>query len=117
MRFLVDAQLPPQLARILMEAGHHAEHLESVGLRHAKDSDVWDYALREQAVIITKDEDFMERLRRRQDGPAIVWLRIGNAANAVLLTSFMPLLNIVVDRLESGEKLIEIRRRIDLKTP
>jgi len=113
MRFLVDAQLPRQLARLLTESGHHAEHLESVGLRHAKDSDVWDYALREHAVIITKDEDFMERLRRRREGPAIVWLRIGNAANAVLLASFMPLLKTVVDRLESGEKLIEIRSRID----
>ncbi len=30
MRFLVDAQLPPVLARWLCEAGHDARHVEDV---------------------------------------------------------------------------------------
>jgi len=73
-RFLVDAQLPPALARTLNAEGHEAEHLEDIGLRHAKDPAIWDYALRHQAAIITKDEDFVDRFRRLPDGPVIVWL-------------------------------------------
>jgi predicted nuclease of predicted toxin-antitoxin system len=37
-KFLVDAQLPPALARWLREAGHEAEHVEDVGLREGSDS-------------------------------------------------------------------------------
>ena len=108
-RFLIDAQLPPRLARTLVEAGHEAEHVEDAGLRQASDSAIWDYAERHHAVIITKDEDFVEQFRRRQQGPVIVWLRIGNAANAALLGWFLSILPAVVARVQSGDQLIEVR--------
>ena len=109
MRFLVDAQLPPRLARALAEAGHEADHVEDLGLRHASDPTIWAYAERRQAVVVTKDEDFVERYRRQVGGPVIVWLRIGNAANAALLSWFLPILPAVVGRIQSGDRLIEVR--------
>lgn len=109
MRFLVDAQLPPKLAQTLVDLGHHGEHLEDVGLRHAKDTDIWNYAVNNHAVIVSKDEDFVDRFRRRGDGPVIVWLRIGNSSNRVLLAWFVPLLPAAVQRIQAGDKLIEIR--------
>lgn len=45
MRFVVDAQLPPALARLLTAKGHSAVHVEDVGLRDADDSPIWGYAL------------------------------------------------------------------------
>jgi len=54
---LIDAQLPPSLARLLVAAGHQARHVREVGLRDAPDPAIWDYAVREGAVILTKDED------------------------------------------------------------
>ena len=45
MRFLVDAQLPPALARLLITLGHTAEHVADIGLRDADDSPIWAYAL------------------------------------------------------------------------
>jgi predicted nuclease of predicted toxin-antitoxin system len=39
--FLIDAQLPPALARWLREAGHGAAHVEDVGLRNADDVVIW----------------------------------------------------------------------------
>ena len=57
MRFIVDAQLPPALAHWLVEAGHNARHVEEVGLREAEDIPIWRYALDNNAVVITKDED------------------------------------------------------------
>lgn len=41
MRFLVDAQLPPALARLLASHGHVAEHVADIGLRDADDSPIW----------------------------------------------------------------------------
>jgi predicted nuclease of predicted toxin-antitoxin system len=38
MRFLIDAQLPPALARLLTARGHTAEHVADIDLRHAEDS-------------------------------------------------------------------------------
>lgn len=108
-RFLVDAQLPPKLTQALIEAGYLAEHVEDVGLRNANDSAIWECAERQQLVIVTKDEDFVERFRRKMSGPTIVWLRIGNAANAALLAWFLPILPAVVVRIQNGDRLIEVR--------
>ena len=109
MRFLVDAQLPPRLARALVEAGYEAMHVEDLGLRDASDPTIWAYAERQQAIVVTKDEDFVDRFRRQASGPVIVWLRIGNAANAALLAWFLPILPAVVARIQSGDRLIEVR--------
>jgi predicted nuclease of predicted toxin-antitoxin system len=80
-----------------------------VGLRNGKDPAIWDYALRNQAVIVTKDEDFVDRFRRQASGPVIVWLRIGNAGNAALLGWYLPVLPAIVSRIQSGDRFIEIR--------
>lgn len=36
-RFLVDAQLPPALARLLTDAGYQAEHVYDIGMGEASD--------------------------------------------------------------------------------
>ncbi|MFO7808043.1 MAG: DUF5615 family PIN-like protein, partial [Guyparkeria sp.] len=41
MRFLVDAQLPPALARWLTERGHHAQHVADIGMMAATDHQIW----------------------------------------------------------------------------
>jgi predicted nuclease of predicted toxin-antitoxin system len=108
-RFLVDAQLPPALVRALKEAGHEAEHVEEVGLRHAKDPVILEYARHVQAILITKDEDFVERYRRRTADCRVLWLRIGNASTRRLLAWLMPLMPVLLVRLEAGDRFIEVR--------
>lgn len=109
MRFVVDAQLPPALARMLAAAGHHAEHVVDVGLRDAEDIAIWQYALEHQAVILTKDEDFVARSLRSDPAPVVVWLRVGNASRRGLAEWFTPLLPEIVDLVQRGERLIEVR--------
>ena len=64
MNFLVDAQLPPGLARWLAEQGHTAQHVDKLGLGDAGDVTIWNHALSINAIIVTKDEDFAERISR-----------------------------------------------------
>ena len=109
MRWIVDAQLPPALARLLQQRGHEAEHVEDAGLRHAGDSEIWERALECGAVIITKDEDFPSRAWVSSIAPSIVWLRIGNASRRALLGWIEPLLPDIDARLQQGEKIIEVR--------
>ena len=59
--FIIDAQLPPALARLLSSRGHYAGHVADIGTEDADDSPIWDYALEHKAVVVTKDEDFPYR--------------------------------------------------------
>jgi predicted nuclease of predicted toxin-antitoxin system len=106
-RFVVDAQLPPALARRLESLGHTAEHVADLGLASASDNEIRDYAARVGAAIVTKDEDFAIR-RLLAEGPAVVWLRVGNTRRVVLLARVEAELPAIVAALERGETLIEI---------
>jgi predicted nuclease of predicted toxin-antitoxin system len=108
MRFLVDAQLPPALARWLKDRGHDAEHVFDVGMASADDRDVWNYARSIGAVIVSKDEDFANRRAVDASGPSVIWIRRGNTTRRELLTWFEPLLPDVLDALARGDLLIEI---------
>ena len=110
MRFVVDAQLPPALARYLAGKGHQAEHVADLGMSDAEDTSIWDYALKCQAILVTKDEDFPHRLSQNPlKAPSVVWLRVGNSSRRALLTWFEPLLPKIEQLLEQGDTLIEIR--------
>jgi predicted nuclease of predicted toxin-antitoxin system len=108
-RFLIDAQLPPALARALVEAGQSAEHVGDVGLLDADDEAIWQHAHATGATIMTKDEDFIARQRRGPEHVRIVWIRVGNTTRRALLRRFLPLLPQVLSALGAGETLIEIR--------
>mgnify|MGYP000092790926 CR=1 FL=1 len=108
MKFLVDAQLPPSLARWLQEAGHEAEHVDDVGLREANDGAIWVHALQVGAVIVTKDEDFAARSAQAATAPVIVWLRLGNTTNRALWTWIEPRLPGIAGLLAQGSRLIEV---------
>lgn len=109
MRFLVDAQLPPALARWIGDQGHDAEHVFDIDLETASDSTIWDRAVTMQAVIVTKDEDFVRRRGMASAGPSIVWLRIGNTSRSHLLAWITPLFSQMVTALQRGETVIELR--------
>ena len=108
LRFLVDAQLPPALARWLEQQGHEAEHVYDIGLASAPDRDIWNHAARHDAAIVTKDEDFVAFRTIADDGPAVVWIRIGNATSRALIERLSSQLPAVEQGLTAGERLIEI---------
>lgn len=108
MKFLIDAQLPPALARWLGEAGHEAAHVEDAGLREAGDRTIWDQAQQSAAVIVTKDEDFAARAQQQVDGPVIVWLRVGNTTNRALRAWIEPRLPGIVTLLTQGSRVVEV---------
>lgn len=109
MRFVVDAQLPPALARLLASHGHQAEHVADIGLLEAGDSSIWRYAMENQAVLVTKDEDFPHRFRQGGSAPVILWLRVGNTSRRALLEWFGRLLPQIETMIQQGESLIEVR--------
>jgi predicted nuclease of predicted toxin-antitoxin system len=110
-RFLVDAQLPPALARWLVARGHKADHVLDLGLLESGDPLIWERAQRLGAVIVSKDEDFVNLRTLRPEGPALVWVRVGNTTRRELLAWFDALLPDIERALLAGEKLIEVAPR------
>jgi predicted nuclease of predicted toxin-antitoxin system len=107
-RFVVDAQLPPALSRLLARSGHEAFHVSDDGLLSASDSDIWDHASRLGAVLITKDEDFVTMRAFNASGPPIIWVRLGNTTNRTLLAYFTSVLSAMVESIERGETIVVI---------
>jgi len=58
-RFLVDAQLPPALARWIESRGHWAAHVATVMTPSESDAAIVTYANEHGAAIVTKDADFL----------------------------------------------------------
>jgi predicted nuclease of predicted toxin-antitoxin system len=108
MRFLVDAQLPPALARWLAANGHEVAHVGDLGMQAASDAAIWDHALASSSAVITKDEDFAQRKVLTDDGPVVVWIRLPNTRRRDLLAWFEKVLPDVLAALARGETLIEV---------
>lgn len=111
MRFLVDAQLPPALARFLEAHGQEATAARETGLREADGSAIWTFAQAGGWIVVTKDEDFAERALHSVTGPQVLWLRIGNSTNRVLFSWLEPLLPAAVQDLQCGHRLVELQRQ------
>lgn len=109
MKFLVDANLPPALARWLASEGHEAHHVSDFGLERALDRAIWERAREIDACIVTKDEDFVLLQALDRAGPPIVWIRIGNAARDMLLRRLPDLWPELVAAIARGDKIVEVR--------
>ncbi len=107
-RFLVDAQLPPGLARRLIEYGYDTLHINDTDLREAADQDIWNFAVQNDYVVITKDVDFVILSNLSSKGAPVVWIRLGNVGNTRLWKGFEPLLPSIVAKIARGERLVEV---------
>jgi predicted nuclease of predicted toxin-antitoxin system len=107
-KFLIDAHLPIELADYLVEQGNTAVHVRSLSMSDASDSFLWEYALLNEYVIVSKDQDFFNRISQDPLGPTIVWLRIGNSTIRELLNWFLGYYPAIISKLEGGEKLVEV---------
>ncbi len=109
MLFWIDAQISPQLAPWL--AGHFSVEVKAVrdvGLRDAEDPEISDAARRAGAIVITKDKDFVELVRRLGVPPQVLWLTCGNTTNRRLREIFTANGSQAIALLAQGEALVEV---------
>ena len=107
----VDAQLPPALAQWLRNLGESgAVHVEDLGLLQAEDPEIFEKARQAEAVVITKDNDFVQILERRGVPPQVVWVTCGNRSNPALKDLIVRSWPRVKELLAAGEPLVEINQ-------
>lgn len=109
MKFLIDAQLPPSLVHLLKSLGCEAEHVEDVSLRSAGDEMIRGYAASNGSVLVTKDRDFIPASGPDSAKLQIVWVRTGNVSNRKLFERLTTRWPRVLEHLESGAKIVELR--------
>lgn len=109
MTLWLDAQLPPPLASWIQQTlTIHAIALRDLGLRDATDTAIFDAAKKANAVLISKDSDFVELVMRHGSPPKLIWLTCRNVSNAALQTLFNAKLREAIQLLESGEAIVEL---------
>lgn len=87
MKFLVDAQLPRRMCAWFAAAGHDALHtLDLPEGNRTSDLEVITVALREDRVVVTKDDDFVESFLVRGQPERLLLVATGNIANNELET-------------------------------
>lgn len=105
---MIDAQLPPALARWLVSRGHEAEHVFDRDLTSGDDRTIWRDADATGSILVSKDEDFALLKAIEPEGPRVVWIRLGNTRRQVLLQWFERMFPEVLAALERGDSLIEV---------
>jgi predicted nuclease of predicted toxin-antitoxin system len=109
MTIWLDAQLPPSVAAWVQATfGFECHAVRELGLRDAKDASIFQAARDAGAVVMTKDKDFVELLRRLGPPPKVFWLTCGNTSNARLREILARVLPAAMGLLEEGESLVEI---------
>ena len=109
MTIWLDAQLPPSVAAWI-EATFDVEcrAVRDLGLRDAKDPPIFQAARDAGAVVMTKDKDFIELLRRLGPPPKVLWVTCGNTSNVRLRKILAHVLPAALQLLEQSEDLVEI---------
>ncbi|HEY9748213.1 MAG TPA: DUF5615 family PIN-like protein [Allocoleopsis sp.] len=109
MNFWIDAQLPPTLANWLQDTfGVQATALRDIELRDAQDSEIFEAARVANAVVVTKDSDFVDLVCRLGTPPQILWLTCGNVTNRKLRQLLTVTFPEALKRLRQGEAIVEI---------
>jgi len=109
MTLWLDAQISPLQSEWIK---HNFEiscfALRDLGLRDASDYEIFMKGKDAGVIIITKDSDFSDLLRKHKSPPKIIWLTCGNTSNEILKQLFNKKLQPALDILNKGEELVEI---------
>lgn len=106
----LDAQLSPALAEwITQNFAVTAQSLRELGLRDATDRVIFTAAKNSQAVVMTKDSDFIQLVKQYGTPPQVIWLTCGNTSNARLKQILSAVLKQAMALLQAGEPIVEIK--------
>lgn len=105
----LDAHLSPNLATWLTETMEQpTAALRDLGLRDAKDSQIFAAARKAGVILMTKDADFIDMVERLGPPPAVIWLTCGNTSNRVLREILYTTLLRALALINAGERVVEI---------
>ena len=87
MKLLLDANLSWKLVKLIDTEFPGSSHVAKIGLGFSpSDSLIWKYALKNDYVIITQDEDFFQLSIQKGFPPQVILIQAGNLSTKQVLT-------------------------------
>ncbi len=80
MKLFFDENLSPQLVHRLADIFPDSLHVRQVNLQSSDDPLVWDYAEKNDFMIVSKDSDMHDRSLLFGYPPKVIWIRLGNCS-------------------------------------
>ncbi|VAX06656.1 hypothetical protein MNBD_GAMMA26-420 [hydrothermal vent metagenome] len=112
MRFLIDAQLPKRFCSWLVSAGHEAKHTLDLPQRNrTPDDEIIGMAERENSIVVTKDDDFVQSFLVSGRPPRLLFVATGNISNSELEKIIAANLKAIVNAFEN-HRFIEIGQTV-----
>jgi len=77
-------------------------------LLDASDEEIFEAAREVDAIIVSKDSDFVDLIARKGSLPRLFWVTCGNATNRHLQKVFTATFQRAVELIKEGEGIVEI---------
>ncbi len=78
MKLLFDQNISYRLIKLIIDLFPESKQVRELGLENSTDSEIFDYAKRNDFSIVTFDSDFCDLITIKGFPPKIIWIRIGN---------------------------------------
>lgn len=109
MKFIIDAHLPKNLAKIFAGLGHNAIHTSELPAGNATgDKDIISLAAND-GIVISKDEDFYQSFLLYGKPPQLIHVKVGNMRLKEVTDLFIIIAPKIVDLLGQHD-LLEVHR-------
>jgi predicted nuclease of predicted toxin-antitoxin system len=103
MKLLLDANISWKLINNLTPVFGECAHVDLIGIDvPAKDREIWNYAKKNDFIIITKDNDFVDLLEFNGFPPKVVLLKSGNS-NSKSLAQILIRAKSMIEDLENND--------------
>lgn len=116
MKFLIDNALSPSMAEGLRKSGYDAIHVRDLGMSRSTDTEIMDFALKEDRVIISADTDFGTLLALRElPKPSFILFRKSDKRPIALLMQLLDNLSQFNEALNEGAVVVIEDKRIRIR--
>ena len=104
MKLLLDANLSWRLVPVLKSHYEDVKHVDQIELSiPPRDEEIWEYAGKNDFVIVTNDQNFIDLVSVKGFPPKVLLLRTGNQSNSFLAQLLIQHLNDITSLYHSTE--------------
>ncbi len=116
MKFLIDNALSPSMADGLKKAGYDAIHVRDIEMSKASDTDILNFALKEDRIIVSADTDFGTLLTLHElSKPSFILFRRSDKRPTALLLQLTANLEQISEALSEGAVIVIEDKRIRIR--